>query len=56
MSKKKAEPEKPERVRVNMRMPSELAEWIRSYAGKKNSTFTQVIVDELTKLQSRESV
>lgn len=54
MNKKKVEQEKSERVRVNMRMPSDLVEWVRVYAGKKNSTLTQVIVDELTKLQARD--
>ena len=40
------------RIRVNMRLPSELIEWAKEYAEARNTTLTQIVVDELTNLQA----
>jgi predicted DNA binding CopG/RHH family protein len=54
--KKAKETEEQRRIRVNMRLPSELVEWAKEYADSRNTTFTQVVVDKLTDLQAEESV
>lgn len=54
--KKEKEMEEQKRIRVNMRLPSELVEWAKEYADSKNTTFTQVVVDKLTDLQAEEAV
>jgi hypothetical protein len=54
--KKEKEAEEQRRIRVNMRLPSELVEWAKGYADSRNTTFTQVVVDKLTDLQAEEAV
>ncbi len=44
---------KPDRVRVNMRVPADLLVWAREYAIAKNVTVTQLFVSHLTELQEK---
>lgn len=44
------------RIRVNMRLPNDLIEWVKEYAEARNTTLTQVVVDELTDLRAEEVV
>lgn len=50
-TKQKEEREK-KRIRVNMRLPPDLVEWAKEYAEARNTTLTQVVVNELTNLQA----
>ena len=52
---KKAKKDK-SRIRVNMRLPHDLIEWAKEYAEARNTTLTQVVVDELTNLQAENVV
>lgn len=38
-----------DKSRLNVRIPSDLLEWAKKYAKKKNTTVTQLLVDFLTK-------
>lgn len=42
---------RPKRARVNMRIPTDLLSWAKDYAGSKNTTVTQVIINHLTELK-----
>lgn len=45
--------DKPRRVRINMRIPSELLEWAKDYAVAKNKNVTQIVVDHFTGLKEK---
>ena len=57
MSKKRQKEEKEQkRIRVNMRLPSDLVEWVKEFADARNTNFTQVVADKLTELKAEESL
>lgn len=42
------------RKRKNFRIPADLADWAEQHAASKNTTMTQLIIDFLTDLHSKE--
>lgn len=42
---------KPNRTRINIRVPTELLKWAKAYAKKHNTSLTQTIIDHFTKLK-----
>jgi hypothetical protein len=43
------------KVRKNFRFPADLAKWAESYAARKNTSMTQMIIDYLTDLREQAS-
>lgn len=39
------------RVKRDFRFPSELIKWAEDFAGKKNKSLTQLLIDQLTALR-----
>ena len=57
MAKRRPKEEKKQkRIRVNMRLPYELADWTKEDAEARNTTLTQVVVDTLTDLKAENTV
>ncbi len=46
---------RPKKVRLNVRLPSELVSWAKVFAKKKNTTVTQLLVDFLTSKKEMEN-
>jgi hypothetical protein len=44
---------RPKRKLISIRIPLELLEWGHKLAQQKNTTFTQVVVDQLTILREK---
>lgn len=55
MRKKRQKEEKEKRVRVNLRLPSELVEWAKEYAEDRHMTLTQVFVEKLVELHAEDT-
>lgn len=45
---------KPNKIRLNIRIPKHLRIWLTKYADKKNTTVTQVIVDLMTACHAKD--
>lgn len=43
----------PRRTRLNMRIPTDLLVWAKSYAAVRHKTVTQIFVDHLADLKER---
>lgn len=46
---------KKEKVRFNSKLPGDLYQWAREYAGRKHTTVTQLIIDHLRELQTKDT-
>ena len=40
--------------RLNLMLPGDLKKWAKSYAGRKHTTLTRIVVDHLRDLRERE--
>lgn len=47
-------PVRQKRERLNLRIPNELLKWAKKRALSSNSSVTQLIIDQLTKLKEKE--
>lgn len=46
--------ERPKRSRVNLRIQTDLLKWAKTYAKSKNTSLTQLVIDQLTRLKTLE--
>jgi hypothetical protein len=42
-----------ERIRVDMRFPKDLVQWVKKHAKKRRTTVTQIFIDAIVAFQER---